>query len=72
MRYRTPVFKCNKRCHFLRVGHSPTRFLPFAGDVAAWRTSDAQALIEMRRCGGHGVHTITNYCTCGKNQNKWR
>ena len=70
MHYRASVFKRNKRCHFLRVGLCPTQFLPFAGDVAARRTSDARALIEMRRCSGHGVHAITNYSTCGKNQNK--
>ena len=68
MRYPTPVFKHNKRCHFLRVGLCPTRFLPFAGDVAAQRTSDAHALIGMRRCGGHGVHAITNYSRCRKNR----
>ena len=28
------------------------------------RTSDPRASLEMRRCGGHGVHPIANHNTC--------
>ena len=34
------------------------RSLTFAGHVAAQRTSDARALMEICRCGRHGVHPI--------------
>ena len=40
MRYHAPVFKRNKCWVFLRVGHSPTRYLPFASDVDAQQASD--------------------------------
>ena len=59
MRYSSPFPPC---------GTEVPRSLTFAGHVAAQRTSDAWALMEIRRCGGHRVHPIPIYSTCS-NQN---
>ena len=48
-RYSSPFPPC---------GTMVPRSLTFAGHEAAQRTSDAWALMEIRQCGGHGVHPI--------------
>ena len=42
----------------------PTRFLPFAGDVAEPRALDRRASSDARRCDGRRIHLISTTSTC--------
>ena len=69
MRYRTPLFNFTYSYIFFRVGLCGGSYLAphvsyLAGHVAAQRTSDPRASLEMHRCGGHGVHPISIKSTC--------
>ena len=50
------------------MGLCPTRYLPFAGDVAAYRAWDSILTVEIA-CTR--VHAISDYNTCLKEENKW-
>ena len=65
MRYHAPIFMHDKFFFFFRVGLCPTRYLPFAGDVAAYRALDSvrttliawtrvHAIIKSRRVSEKG------------------
>ena len=47
----SPLFKRAVPRYFSRVGHSPTRYLPFAGDVDAQRGSDCSRAVRDQRMG---------------------
>ena len=47
MRYLAPTFKLNFIRFAFRVGHSPTHFLPLAGDVDARQALDAIKTAEI-------------------------
>ena len=47
MRYHTPIFILTIIIYLFRVGLCPTHVLPFAGDVDAWRASDAVKTAEI-------------------------
>ena len=53
---------------FFRVGLCPTRYLPFAGDVAAYQAWDSIITVEI---AWTRVHAISDYNTCLKEENKW-
>ena len=50
------------------MGLCPTRYLPFAGDVAAYRAWDSIKTVEI---AWTRVNAISDYNTCLKEENKW-
>ena len=50
------------------MGLCPTRYLPFAGDVAAYRALDS---IKTAEIAWTRVHAINDYNMCLKEESKW-
>ena len=48
--------------------NAATRYLPFAGDVAAYRVWDSIKTVEI---AWTRVHAISDFNTCLKEENKW-